>query len=114
MCDFLADSLEHEHIYSVSKPKITIKKSPLPFTTSSLQQKASNELRYLQTMQLAQILYENGLITYMRIDSVIYSKEFLKKRKSLLVKLMEKNIIIFKKKIKKMKTLKKLMRQSVH
>ena len=81
MCDFLGESLDHEHIYSVSKPKQTIKKSPLPFTTSSLQQKASNEMRFSpkQTMKLAQTLYENGLITYMRTDSVIYSKEFLKK-----------------------------------
>tara|TARA_X000000950_G_scaffold286880_1_gene397169 strand:- start:81 stop:2339 length:2259 start_codon:yes stop_codon:yes gene_type:complete len=81
MCDFLGDSLDHEHKYSISKPKQTIKKSPLPFTTSSLQQKASNEMRFSpkQTMKLAQTLYENGLITYMRTDSVIYSKEFLKK-----------------------------------
>jgi DNA topoisomerase-1 len=47
-----------------------------PFTTSTLQQEASRKLGYgvSRTMLLAQKLYENGLITYMRTDSVSLSE----------------------------------------
>lgn len=53
------------------------KKSPTaPFTTSTLQQEASRKLGYslIRTMKIAQDLYEQGLITYMRTDSVNLSE----------------------------------------
>ena len=83
MEEFLVNSCEFSHEYNVSKSKIVKKKPPLPFTTSVLQQKASNEMNFSpkQTMKLAQTLYENGYITYMRTDSKTYSKEFIGKAK---------------------------------
>ena len=50
-----------------------------PFMTSTLQQEASRKLRYTSqtTMRVAQRLYENGYITYMRTDSTTLSESAL-------------------------------------
>ncbi len=75
--DFLSKNIGSNYKVADLETKPT-KKSPTgPFTTSTLQQEAARKL-YLPvgiTMQLAQRLYEAGLITYMRTDSVNLSKD---------------------------------------
>ena len=77
--DFLDGSADFSHIYNCSKPNKVYKQPPEPFTTSRIQQVASNELHYSpkDTMRICQTLYEGGFITYMRTDSKTYSGEFL-------------------------------------
>ena len=73
-----------------SVTKKPLKRMPAPpFTTSTLQQEAARKLGFSvsQTMMVAQRLYENGLITYMRTDSVNLSKLSLGAAKEEIVKL---------------------------
>jgi DNA topoisomerase-1 len=69
---------QHPHYVTDIQGKITNRQPPPPFTTSTLQQAAGSKLKFTpdKTMLLAQKLYEAGLITYMRTDSVILSPEF--------------------------------------
>ncbi len=57
------------------KPFVTAPQAP--YVTSTLQQEANSKLRFQarHTMRLAQQLYENGFITYMRTDSTVLSDE---------------------------------------
>jgi len=86
--DFLNDSIDFQHVYSCSLPTKVYKTPPEPFTTSRLQQVASNELHYSpkETMKLCQTLYEAGHITYMRTDSKIYSEPFIDSAKKWIAK----------------------------
>lgn len=81
-----------QHVKNIKNGKALIKSievkdtttSPrAPFTTSTLQQRASTVLGYdvRTTMSIAQFLYESGYITYMRTDSVNISQEARKMAK---------------------------------
>jgi len=67
-CEFKVSNIEKKEVR---------KNPPAPFTTSTLQQTASKRLGFSakKTMMFAQDLYEKGLITYMRTDSLNLSKE---------------------------------------
>ena len=71
------------HVESVTKKPLKRMPAP-PFTTSTLQQEASRKLGFTvsQTMMVAQHLYENGHITYMRTDSVNLSSLCMGQSKS--------------------------------
>lgn len=79
----LSQEFKIESIDSKNKNRI----SKFPFTTSTLQQEASNKLNFnaKKTMSIAQKMYEGidigtetvGLITYMRTDSIRLSEEFV-------------------------------------
>ena len=86
--DKIMDSLSKEFVILSIEKKDKNKKAKAPFTTSTLQQEASNKLGFSgkKTMNIAQKLYEGidigdettGLITYMRTDSIRLSDEFIK------------------------------------
>ena len=85
----LRDSLRTETptVQSVEEKPFTQKPYP-PFTTSTLQQEASRKLRFpaRHTMSVAQNLYENGFITYMRTDSTTLAAEGIAIARDLIAK----------------------------
>ena len=88
LLEFLNNSITFSHIYTCSLPIKKTTTSPEPFTTSRLQQTASNKLHLSpkETMQICQKLYEGGYITYMRTDSKVYSNEFMETVSKYIVK----------------------------
>ncbi|TAF09870.1 MAG: type I DNA topoisomerase [Nostocales cyanobacterium] len=72
------EAKRHPHQIIQVEGKLVYRQPPPPFTTSTLQQAAGSKLKFApdKTMQVAQKLYEAGLITYMRTDSVMLSPEF--------------------------------------
>ena len=84
----IIDQLDKKFLVESIEKRKRQRKSKYPFTTSTMQQEASNKLNFTskKTMSVAQRLYEGinigsetvGLITYMRTDSVRMSDEFVK------------------------------------
>jgi DNA topoisomerase-1 len=91
--DFLNNAIDKKYI--IDNVDVTVKeKSPLPpFHTSTLQQACSSKLGFnsKMTMNVAQKLYENGLITYMRTDSVNMSTEIMTTVKKYIIDNFDKN-----------------------
>ncbi len=77
----------------ISRP--TTSKPNAPFITSTLQQEAIKKLHFSskQTMRVAQKLYENGLITYMRTDSPFLSEEGINGARNSVLKLYGKEYL---------------------
>jgi DNA topoisomerase-1 len=77
---FLEKTKTHKHSISFDGAKESLRSAPSPLNTSKLLQFCNNKLGYspTTTMQICQILYQNGHITYMRTDNTKYSDVFLK------------------------------------
>lgn len=80
----LTDLRNEKFIVSKVTKKEVAKSAPAPFITSSLQRTSATSfgLSSRKTMRLAQQLYEKGLITYHRTDSVFLSKSFTEKARA--------------------------------
>ncbi len=89
----LSKTFEHNILSKKTKKMKTI--PPKPFTTSMLQQTVSNNLHISpkETMMICQKLYEAGLITYMRTDSIKYSNDFINSIKQYILEQFDKTYI---------------------
>ena len=87
--DFLSQCIGATFTVVKSEEKPAQRYPAPPFTTSTLQQEAGRKLgmSVSQTMSVAQHLYEQGLITYMRTDSVNLSQQALAQCKEEIIKL---------------------------
>ena len=96
VADKIIASLSNDYKVESVEKKTRKRSAKLPFTTSSLQQEASNKLNFAakRTMKIAQTLYEGvnlknervGLITYMRSDSTRLSDSFVTEANSYILK----------------------------
>jgi len=82
------ESKDTHWIVDTLETKPTKSSSPPPFTTSTLQQESSRRLGFSpkKTMSVAQKLYEQGFITYMRTDSTSLSNEGLNAAREFILK----------------------------
>ena len=85
--EFLINSSNFQHVLNKIEKKPSKRSPQAAFTTSTLQQEASRKLSFSvnRTMSVAQKLYEQGIITYMRTDSTNLSKTAVDSIKELVV-----------------------------
>ena len=85
--DFVQSLIGADYTIEKLEKKPAKKRPAAPFTTSTLQQEASRKLGFSvkQTMVVAQKLYENGKITYMRTDSLNLSESAIQQAKEEIV-----------------------------
>ena len=78
---FLRNSISSDHVFMCVENDTHVRhlSPPLPFSTSRLQQTASNDFSISpsETMKICQTLYEHGFITYIRTTGKNYSAEFV-------------------------------------
>ena len=111
--DEILENLKNSQWEIIALEKKALERSPYPpFTTSTLQQTGWQRLRFSakKTMMLAQNLYENGLITYMRTDSLNISEEALAQTQSFLKENFEPKYVL--PKPRKFKTKSKLAQEA--
>ena len=84
---FLEKSRNWNHTFVVGEKRTSIRSAPIPYNTSRLLQDANNNHKYTpkQTTDIAQKLYQQGHITYIRTESNKYSEEFLGKASKYIV-----------------------------
>jgi len=81
---FMNESVHYKHtLLEIGNKKISVKSPPKPLNTSRMLQLSGGSPKY--TMQLAQKLYQEGHITYMRTESTKYSKDFLEKAEKYII-----------------------------
>ena len=88
LCTEIVEAIKDKNALVVDKKtRVFSEKPKAPFITSTLQQEAVRKLRWTakRTMSVAQKLYENGWITYMRTDSTNLSEQALNAARSLIV-----------------------------
>ncbi len=85
--EFLESCKDAVYIVEKTETKPSKKSPAAPFTTSTLQQEASRKLGFsvARTMTVAQRLYESGMITYMRTDSVNLSNTAIEATKKIIL-----------------------------
>lgn len=97
--EFFNSCINYNFVVSNIETFLTKKSPEPPFTTSTLQQEASKKFGYSVslTMNIAQILYETGYITYIRTDSTHISEDAMIDLQSFIISNYGKNYFFYRK-----------------